>query len=169
MAIQISGTTVIDNSRNVNAGVVTATSFFGNGAGLTGIKLTSTVAGTSLGTSIDGGFLICKNNGLGLIVSPCCAEVSRSWYRRDDAVVQSGCCTAGTQGWFVPTLSQLQNPGYSCRDFWGPSPCFSSANYWSSTAHNFRYACRVCFANGTATQSIMGNTYCVRAFRCVTY
>ena len=37
MAIQISGTTVIDNSRNVNAGVVTATSFFGSGSGLTGV------------------------------------------------------------------------------------------------------------------------------------
>ena len=38
MAIKISGTTVIDNSRNgTNLGIVTATSFIGNGANLTGL------------------------------------------------------------------------------------------------------------------------------------
>lgn len=39
MAIQINGTTVIDNSRNIcNVSNVCATSFFGSGAGLTGIS-----------------------------------------------------------------------------------------------------------------------------------
>jgi hypothetical protein len=43
MAIKISGTTVIDDSRNINnVGVITATSFVGNGSGLTGAG--STVA-----------------------------------------------------------------------------------------------------------------------------
>ena len=38
MAIKISGSTIIDDSRNiVNAGVVTATSFDGDGSALTGI------------------------------------------------------------------------------------------------------------------------------------
>ena len=54
MAIQISGTTVIDNSRNVNAGVVTATSFFGSGSGLTGIGGTSVfAAGSAAAPSIS--------------------------------------------------------------------------------------------------------------------
>ena len=38
MAIQVSGTTVIDNSRNIsNVGTVTATSFSGDGSALTGV------------------------------------------------------------------------------------------------------------------------------------
>ena len=40
MAIQVGGTTVIDNSRNIsNVGTVTATSFSGNGSNLTGIEV----------------------------------------------------------------------------------------------------------------------------------
>jgi hypothetical protein len=49
MAIKISGSTIIDDSRNiVNAGVVTASSFSGDGAGLTGISSVS-FATTSFG------------------------------------------------------------------------------------------------------------------------
>ena len=45
MAIQISGTTVIDNSRNIsNVGTVTATSFSGDGSALTGISTAPTTA-----------------------------------------------------------------------------------------------------------------------------
>ena len=51
MAIKISGSTIIDDSRNiVNAGVVTASSFSGDGAGLTGISSVS-FATTSFGLS----------------------------------------------------------------------------------------------------------------------
>ena len=40
MAIKISGSTIIDDSRNiVNAGVVTATSFDGDGSALTGVGI----------------------------------------------------------------------------------------------------------------------------------
>ena len=39
MAIQVSGTEVISNARNIsNVGTVTATSFVGDGAGLTGLS-----------------------------------------------------------------------------------------------------------------------------------
>jgi hypothetical protein len=51
MAIKISGSTIIDDSRNiVNAGVVTATSFSGDGGGITGISSVS-FATTSFGLS----------------------------------------------------------------------------------------------------------------------
>ena len=50
MAIQISGTTVIDNSRNVNAGIVTATSFSGNGSALTAL-VANAINGVSVYTS----------------------------------------------------------------------------------------------------------------------
>lgn len=43
MAIQIGGTTVINNSRNItNVGIITATSFVGNGSQLTNVGIGTT-------------------------------------------------------------------------------------------------------------------------------
>ena len=122
----------------------------------------------AFGSSFGGGFLICRASPLRWVVSPRSAEVSRSWYCRNDAntTAQS---VSGCTGWFVPTRPQLQNPGYCCRSFWGPSPCYSSALYWSSTEHTANAACNVTFTNGGAGVSLKTNTFCVRAFRCVTY
>jgi hypothetical protein len=127
-----------------------------------------TTVALNLGDSYEGGFLICKASPLRWVVSPRSAEVSRTWYLRNDAntTAQS---ISGCTGWFVPTCGQLQNPGYCCRSFWGPSPCFSSALYWSSTECNAGSACLVYFGLGNANPGTKTNTYCVRAFRCVTY
>ena len=63
MAIKISGSTIIDDNRNVvSAGVVTATKFCGDGSCLTGISAggfspdadKNLFAGTSAGASLDG-------------------------------------------------------------------------------------------------------------------
>jgi hypothetical protein len=35
--------------------------------------------------------------------------------------------------WFVPSISQLNNPGYLCRSNWDT---FASTSYWSSTEFN---------------------------------
>ena len=120
------------------------------------------------GDSYQGGFLICKASPLRWVVSPRSAEVSRTWYSREDANTLAQSCS-GCTGWFVPTCSQLHNPGYLCRSFWGPSPCYSSTKYWSSTDH--------CGAGGIACGFDVGGdqinfktfSFCVRAFRCVTY
>ena len=127
-----------------------------------------TTADVALGDSYEGGFLICKASPLRWVVSPRSAEVSRTWYLREDAntTAQS---VSGCTGWFVPSSSQLQNPGYCCRSFWGPSPCYSSTNYWSSTETNPTTGCYVVFTNGLAFHNTKANTNCVRAFRCVTY
>jgi len=127
-----------------------------------------TTLALNLGDSYEGGFLICKASPLRWVVSPRSAEVSRTWYLRNDAntTAQS---VSGCTGWFVPTCGQLQNPGYICRSFWGPSPCYSSARYWSSTQYNAFNACGVNFNNGSAGNYGKAHTYCVRAFRCVTY
>ena len=124
-----------------------------------------------LGSSYEGGFLICKASPLRWVVSPRSAEVSRTWYLRNDAntTAQS---VSGCTGWFVPTLSQLQNPGYCCRSFWGPSPCYSSTRTWSSTEGNSdTMGCFVDFSNGNSYERNHNKTspHCVRAFRCVTY
>ena len=132
-----------------------------------------TTLAPALGDSYEGGFLICKAAPLRWVVSPRSAEVSRNWYSREDAntTAQS---VSGCTGWFVPTSSQLQNPGYCCRSFWGPSPCFASVYYWSSSprgAPSHHFACRVHFnANvGDASGDKNTNIHCVRAFRCVQY
>ena len=128
----------------------------------------ATVAAPALGASYEGGFLICKASPLRWVVSPRSAEVSRTWYLRNDAntTAQS---VSGCTGWFVPTVSQLQNPGYSCRSFWGPSPCYSSTGYWSPAVHSNSNGCYVWFGSGGAGTGGKDDTHCVRAFRCVTY
>jgi hypothetical protein len=123
------------------------------------------VTDNPLGSRVCNGFLLCRSSGVAWIVSPRCAEVSRHWDARDNAVVLAQTCT-GCTGWFVPTVSQLQNPGYTCRTFWDS---FSSTSYWSSTECNATRACFVCFNTGAATDSAKTSTICVRAFRCVTY
>ena len=123
------------------------------------------------GDSYEGGFLICKASPLRWVVSPYSAEVSRTWCSNGDAATRAQ-QVSGCTGWFVPTASQLQNPGYCCRSFWGPSPCYSSATYWSSTQSNCYVACAcyVCFTTGNASSDAFRTcTFCVRAFRCVTY
>jgi hypothetical protein len=102
-------------------------------------------------------------------VSPPSAEVTRTWYLRNDANTRAQ-AVSGCTGWFVPTRAQLQNPGYLCRSFWGPSPCYSSTVYWSSTEHTADRAYQVYFTSGGANGFLFKtNTCCVRAFRCVTY
>jgi len=127
----------------------------------------------ALGASYEGGFLICRVSPLRWVVSPYSAEVSRDWYLREDANTRAQ-AVSGCTGWFVPTKTQLQNPGYCCGSFWGPSPCYSARSYWSSTEGaaptSATRACYVDFTTGFSNFSIgKENTTCVRAFRCVTY
>jgi hypothetical protein len=123
----------------------------------------------SLGTCIPqlgGSRIICKNGGLAWLVAPISAEVSRSWYCREDAVTRAIAVTTLTTGWFVPCIGQLQNPGYLCRSFWDS---YSSTRYWSSTEFNSSGVCSVYFSSGNTYCVNKAGTFCVRAFRCVTY
>jgi len=177
-SVTISGGAVtIDPPANI--GTATTTFVVVDAGAFSGLTTTSinalintysftTIAEPALGDSYEGGFLICKASPLRWVVSPISAEVTRTWYLRNDAntTAQS---ISGCTGWFVPTVSQLQNPGYICRSFWGPSPCYSSTTYWSSTEINAIDACGVHFNTGTAFPRNKTNTHCVRAFRCVTY
>lgn len=94
-----------------------------------------------VGDSYEGGFLICKASPIRWIVSPYSAEVSRNYFARGPEANTRSQQVSGCTGWFVPTISQLQNPGYCCRSFWGPSPCYSETAYRSDTcegSHPFR-------------------------------
>ncbi len=118
-----------------------------------------------LGTCTEGGNLIRIQTSLFWIVAPSASQVLRNWYCRNHANTRAQ-QVSGCTGWFVPTVSQLQNPGYTCRTFWagplGPS-------YWSSTDFNATHARSVFFVNGVAHGSFRNQTFTVRAFRCVTY
>ena len=119
------------------------------------------------GDSFEGGYLICCAGSTYWIVAPNTSEVSRNWYARNDAntTAQS---VSGCTGWFVPTLGQLQNPGYACRTYWDSY----ASIYWSSTERNTNYAWPVSMSNGGGVYGSSGlktSANCVRAFRCVTY
>ena len=134
-----------------------------------GIVVSCNPLGTGVGTARSR--IICKSSGVAIIVAPISAEVSRTWYCRNDAVTTAGSITGLTTsaysstGWFVPTLGQLQT-GYSCRSFWDS---YSSTNYWSSTELTSTTACGMVFLNGATGNITKTSTTCVRAFRCVTY
>lgn len=144
----------------------TLTQFAGLGTSFTVTNLTTCITLTvdttaPLGSRPKGtgGFLICKAASKLWIVAPRCAEVSRLW-GSDDAVTLANRCTS-FGGWFIPTRTQLENPGYLCRTYWDS---FSSDCYWSNT-----FGGAVNFITGV---SFNENIFCslrVRAFRCVTY
>ena len=72
MAIKISGTTVIDNSQNItNAGIVTATSFTGDGSQLTNLPGGggNTLEATASGTLVDGSKVIVNTDGTVSVVA----------------------------------------------------------------------------------------------------
>ena len=164
---------VTGNSVVTPGATTTFTLSVGGGGASLSCAITFTDTGPALGSSYCGGFLICKESpNLRWVVSPSSAEVCRTWYSREDAVTSSQAVT-GVGGWFVPTIQKLDNPGFTCRDFWGPSPCYSPIRYWSSTETDAQGAYLQHFAPFAG-----GQTFCrpktysnvaVRAFRCVTY
>jgi peptidoglycan hydrolase CwlO-like protein len=112
----------------------------------------------------DGSIVLQKSNGLALLVSPQSTQVEAKWSKEFSEVFEA----LKSQGfnpsqWSVPTKEQLQL-AYSNI----PNE-FSSTNYWSSTEYNTTFACFVYFSIGKTSYNLKYNTYCVRAFRCVTY
>tara|TARA_Y100000287_G_C14209567_1_gene350074 strand:- start:21 stop:449 length:429 start_codon:yes stop_codon:yes gene_type:complete len=80
MAIKISGTTVIDNSRNgTNLGIVTATSFDGDGSGLTNLPPSGgTMTATASGSISNGAPVIIQNDGKVKSVAGCALTTGQS-------------------------------------------------------------------------------------------
>ena len=137
----------------------------------------------ALGATVCGGRLFCKSGtGIAWIVAPVATQVGAAWNGSSGSVVGnkplvsdwSSLSTALTNGcltpsqWFVPSITQLQS-GYACRTYWDSFS--STTGYWSSTERGDipSFACLVNFANGNPDSSFKTYTYCVRAFRCVTY
>ena len=121
------------------------------------------------GDSYEGGFLICQSGGTNWIVSSYTAEVSRNWYSRNDAATRAQ-QVSGCTGWFVPSISQYQNPGFTCRTYWDS---YTLANYWTPTEFSGTNACFFNMSSGNPGGSAFNNyksdANCVRAFRTVSY
>ena len=124
-----------------------------------------TIENASVGDVLeDGSIVLQKSNGLALLVAPRSTEVEATWSKEFAEVFQK----LKEQGfnpsqWFVPTKEQLQLAYKTIRDE------FSAAYYWSSTEFNATLACCVSFNCGSAIICTKSFTFCVRAFRCVTY
>ena len=74
----------------------------------------------AVGTGLfDGSSLICKAGGVAWFVAPrssqiICTRVGGG----ETAAVDCAVLVTGLSGWFVPTIGQLENPGYCCRVNW---------------------------------------------------
>ena len=138
---------------------------------LVGRNVTSTSFDTSapLGSRPNTacGFLLCKSGGVAWIVAPRTSQVTRTWYNRNDAVTVANNCTGCIGVWFIPTCSQLLNPGYICRQYWDHiTPSF----YWSSSEHTSTTAFAAEVINlGTVAGCCKYVSCPIRSFRCVTY
>ena len=120
-----------------------------------------------LGGSYEGGYLICCSSGNLWLVAPSGAEVGRNWHNRSDAATRAQ-QVSGCSGWFVPTLSQMQNPGYTCKTYWDSVDDW----YWGNdtgVAHVGAGAKSIYMCTGVLYGDNKNTTYCIRAFRCVSY
>ena len=120
-----------------------------------------------LGNSWEGGYLICCSGGNLWIVAPSSTQVCRTWYQRTDANTTAN-ANAACGDWFVPSMSQLQNPGWTCRTYWDSA----EANlYWSDTESILPgCACSVYWPHGGANAAHPKSySRFVRSFRCVSY
>jgi hypothetical protein len=140
------------------------------------------ISGCPAGTQLlDGSRIICKAGGTAWIIAPNCTQVGSSWNNSTNTQVGNKCCVCdwptlcsrliscgfNPGDWFVPSVAQLQNPGYLCRTQWDT---FTTSNYyWSSTETGATLGCDFLFGNNCPGCLSKSGSYCVRAMRCVTY
>jgi hypothetical protein len=117
----------------------------------------------SLGTATEGGYLIAKEGGVGIIIAPSSTEVIRTWACINDATLTAD-ANAGFGDWFVPTRTELMCYRSLC-DFWDAT---NFCLYWSSSANNSTWMWAVGYNPyvGRYSQFCSRN---VRAFRKVYY
>jgi hypothetical protein len=111
----------------------------------------------------DGCIVLKKENGLALLVAPKSTDVYCSWSKEFPEVFNKLEEGFNPSQFFIPTKEQLNLA-------WKTIPQhFPSPRYWSSTELNATNACFQRFTNGCLCSLSKTCTFCVRAFRCVTY
>jgi hypothetical protein len=107
----------------------------------------------------DGCIVVKKENGVALLVAPKSTEVYATWSKKFPEVFKK----LEEEGFnpsqfFIPTEGQLDLA-------WETIPQDFSSVFWTSTEISATNACDQGFSSGFSKAL----TFCVRAFRCVTY
>ena len=111
----------------------------------------------------DGSIVIKKENGLVLLAAPKNTEVVTGWTKEFSDVFEKLKEQGFTPSeWFIPTVEQLELAYKVAKEHF-------SAGYWSSTEYNATNGCNVNFNCGNVYNYPKSFSFCVRAFRCVTY
>lgn len=118
----------------------------------------------ALGSLVEGGYLFAKQGGLAWIVACSSRQVSRAWASRADAVTVAQASNA-CGNWFIPSRIDLLM-GHDCKGYWDS---YNNAAYWSSTEYYSSNAHVVAFYGGHLYNASRSTTFCVRAFRTVSY
>lgn len=125
-----------------------------------------------LGDPGDGGFNICESGGTRWIVAPDSVINVRPATAFPDAINAAN-TEAACGDWFIPTLSQLQNPGRECKQYWQTEPTglyYSNTNTTDNFIQNHGGGC-MCLNmdNGSTATCFVSNTAHVAPFRCLSY
>jgi hypothetical protein len=130
----------------------------------------------------DGSRIICRAGGFAWIIAPSCTEVQQTWNNSTTTLVGNKCCACdwptlcsrliacgfNPNDWCVPNITNVSNPGFTCRTKWDT---FQNARYWSSTEVSATNANDVQFGGGSGGQGDVAktNSSYVRAMRRITY
>jgi len=118
-----------------------------------------------LGQSYEGGYLICNSASVYWIVAPASTEVSRVWAFQGDANTLAQ-AASGCTGWFIPSIAQLQNPGFACRTYWDS---YTAGTYWTNQGFPGSCSGTVNMVTGGSGVAPEGTVLNIRSFRTVTY
>ena len=120
-----------------------------------------------LGDAHEGGYLIKCVGGNYWIVAPNGTQSYTPWYNRNVAVTSAN-SNAACGDWFLPTVSQMQNPGFICRAYWDE---YIQSRYWVNGECTSANGASLNMSHGTSYSYGHGKNHgsFVRAFRCVSY
>ena len=111
----------------------------------------------------DGCIVIQKFDGAALIAAPGLTECRCVWDQIEPVFNNLAKQGFTPSQWFIPSIEQL------CLAYKVAKQHFSATNYWSSTEASSTTACSVNFFTGTQGTRSKTLSYCVRAFRLVTF
>lgn len=116
------------------------------------------------------GFYVCCGAPTKWFVAPSCTEVGRCYLLRTDSNTQAT-ALMGACSWFVPTITDLGNAGFSCRAYWDTYT--TACPYWSNTENGAGRAAHVNMLNGVTNinpafiSDLQSYVRCIRSFRTV--
>lgn len=132
------------------------------------IKYASTsIKCCSLGSNIEGGYLIYKAGGRAIIAAPNSAIVIRTWGGRGDAVTTAQNTSPFCQDWYIPHVAELNNyTDFTMASYYDTYYCclWSDTERSATTAAYANPFTSACYTNLTKTSGCR-----VRAFRDVFY